>query len=393
MKLEKFLTYKKGKSPQKEISSDKLVLYLTPEYLRNNSTPNFVSDFFSKVEVQNDDLLLLWDGSNAGEFFRAKQGVLSSTMVKFVFDKDKFNTDFLYYQLKSFESYLKTQTNGSGIPHVDREILLGLEVKKFDETEQKRIAEILTTADAAIEQTQALIAKYNRIKRGLMQDLLTCGIDENGNIRNCQTHKFTVKKGIEVPDDWEVVRLVDKFSFQSGQVSPLQEPYCEWNLIAPDHVESGTGRLLNLQTAREQGAISGKYKFQKGDVIYSKIRPYLKKAILADNRGLCSADMYPLRPKDELDATYLLYLILDEPFSRFAIGASSRSGFPKLNRTEFSEFITPLLKIDEQKKITGILKKLDETIIIEERKFAKLQAIKKGLMQDLLSGRRRVSEK
>lgn len=75
------------------------------------------------------------------------------------------------------------------------------------ETEQKRIAEILSTADEAIERTQALIDKYNRIKRGLMQDLLTRGIDENGNIRSKQTHKFTVKNGIEVPDDWDVVTL------------------------------------------------------------------------------------------------------------------------------------------------------------------------------------------
>ena len=82
MLLKEILTYKKGKSPQKEFTSGKLVLYLTPEYLRGKSEPNMINDFPNKVEVADGDLLLLWDGSNAGEFFIGKKGILSSTMVK-----------------------------------------------------------------------------------------------------------------------------------------------------------------------------------------------------------------------------------------------------------------------------------------------------------------------
>src|SRR5438094_137368 len=107
MKLEKMLTYQKGRSPQKKFISDKQILYLTPEYLRGNSRPYYISDFPTKVEVQDQDLLMLWDGSNAGEFFLGKSGVLSSTMVKFSFDVDKYNREFLFYQLKGFETYLK----------------------------------------------------------------------------------------------------------------------------------------------------------------------------------------------------------------------------------------------------------------------------------------------
>jgi type I restriction enzyme S subunit len=204
MELGKILTYQKGKSPQRVHSSDIQVLYLTPEYLRGKSVPQFIEDFPNKVEVENGDLLLLWDGSNAGEVFRGKKGVLSSTMVKFDFDSLRYHRTFLFYQLKGFEGYLKSQTNGSGIPHVDRELLLGLKIQLFTEVEQTKIANILSTADEAIAQTEQLIAKYQRIKTGLMQDLLTKGIDEHGNIRNKTTHKFVVKNGVEVPEEWEV---------------------------------------------------------------------------------------------------------------------------------------------------------------------------------------------
>ena len=77
MKLEKVLTYQKGRAPQKEFTSDNLILYLTPEYLRGNDSPNFIPDFPSKVKVEDGDLLLLWDGSNAGIFALTIQRFLS----------------------------------------------------------------------------------------------------------------------------------------------------------------------------------------------------------------------------------------------------------------------------------------------------------------------------
>ena len=70
--------------------------------------------------------------------------------------------------------------------------------------EQTKIAEILSTVDQAIEQTEALIAKQQRIKTGLMQDLLTRGIDENGNLRSEDTHEFKDSPLGRIPVEWEL---------------------------------------------------------------------------------------------------------------------------------------------------------------------------------------------
>ena len=70
--------------------------------------------------------------------------------------------------------------------------------------EQTKIAEILSTVDRAIEQTEALIAKQQRIKTGLMQDLLTRGIDEHGNLRSEKTHKFKNSPLGRIPVEWDV---------------------------------------------------------------------------------------------------------------------------------------------------------------------------------------------
>jgi type I restriction enzyme, S subunit len=159
--------------------------------------------------------------------------------------------------------------------------------------------------------------------------------------------------------EWPMRRLSDLVSLPNGQVDPQRFPYSQQVLIAPDHVESGTGRLLESLTASEQGAVSGKYIVHAGDVVYSKIRPALRKATIAKLDGLCSADMYPMTPSLEIDSRYLLAVLVGENFSRFAESVSGRTQFPKLNRRELGEYSFPLPSLIEQRRITQILESAD----------------------------------
>jgi type I restriction enzyme, S subunit len=164
----------------------------------------------------------------------------------------------------------------------------------------------------------------------------------------------------------------------------MRPPYSKQILIAPDHVESGTGRLIELRTANDQGASSGKYVVKPGDVVYSKIRPALRKAVLADFEGLCSADMYPMTPSDEIDSRYLLALLLSEQFSRFAESVSGRSGIPKINRRELEEFSVPLPPIGEQRRIAKILDSMDEKIETDTRWLEKQRELRIASIRQLV---------
>ncbi len=259
--------------------------------------------------------------------------------------------------------------------------------------EQRRISEILDALDETIRKTEQVIAKLQQMKRGLLHDLLTRGIDENGELRNPERHPEQFKDSSlgRIPASWKVARLLDLVELPSGQVDPRWEPYSSWVLVAPDHIQPGTGRLLKTSTAAEQGAISGKYGFLPGDVIYSKIRPYLRKAVVADREGLCSADMYPLRPTPAMNPRFLLALILGERFSRFAAGVSMRSGFPKINREELGEYVMAYPSRQEQDALSQSLVSVDIREDCESRQLDKLRALKQGLMDDLLTGRVPVS--
>jgi type I restriction enzyme, S subunit len=192
-----------------------------------------------------------------------------------------------------------------------------------------------------------------------------------------------------IPEDWQVRPLLSAISIATGQVDPRDEPYKSMVLVAPDHVETMTGRLLELQTAEDQGAISGKYLFNSGDIIYSKIRPYLRKVILADFRGMCSADMYPLTPAKDVSSAFIFAVLLGHRFSQFAENVSARSGIPKINREELAEYTVALPPLPEQQTIAQALSDVDALIASLDKLIAKQRQIKTAAMQQLLTGKMR----
>ena len=261
-------------------------------------------------------------------------------------------------------------------------------------TEQIKIAEVLDTLDSTIRQTQAIIDKLKQVKQGLLHDLLTRGIADNGELRPPQSeapHLYKESALGWIPLAWEIAPLLSRIDLPQGQVDPRFKPYCDWVLVAPDHIESATGRLLAAVTAREQGAISGKYVCNPGDVIYSKIRPYLRKATLTERQVICSADMYPFTPQDDVNSRFLLALILGEGFSRFAESVSMRTGMPKINREELAECVVAWPTRAEQDAVVSVLTSADLKQQATTADLRKLTLLKSGLMDDLLTGRVRVT--
>src|SRR5687767_10158574 len=100
----------------------------------------------------------------------------------------------------------------------------------------------------------------------------------------------------DLPEEWTLRDFGAVVQTTSGQVDPREKPYSEMIHVGPENITEGSGQLISCRTAGELNLISGKYLFTPDDVLYSKIRPYLRKVALPDFTGVCSADMYPLRP-------------------------------------------------------------------------------------------------
>lgn len=270
-----------------------------------------------------------------------------------------------------------------------------IKIKAPDFIEQTHIAEILSTADEAIAHTEALIAKYRHIKTGLMQDLLTRGIDEKGNIRSKSTHKFVVKNGIEVPEEWEVDtlgRLIKAIDAQPNHRTPPSVdngiPYLGINDIDENgNVDFKKCRKVSNSVLEEHNR---RYKLSDGDIIFGKIGTIGEPKRLKDWKDITiSANVILIQPHDTPD---FIFWVLNSEYTQTQVKNSIHSTSQPAFGMEKVRALTILIPPKKEREtIQNILNQNESNILATKRHLTKLQSIKTGLMQDLLSGKVRAN--
>ncbi|MBL9004073.1 MAG: restriction endonuclease subunit S [Myxococcales bacterium] len=160
--------------------------------------------------------------------------------------------------------------------------------------------------------------------------------------------------------------------------------------IAPDHIERNTGRLLAYRTIREDKVTSPKHHFRPGQLLYSKIRPYLNKCVRITFTGLCSADIYPL--DSHINPDYLLAYILSDDFVTSVVSAAgSRTVLPKVNQEQLAEVQVPVAPEREQQRIVealdSYLSRLDSAVASLQKVQTKLKAYRASVLKAAVEGR------
>ena len=272
---------------------------------------------------------------------------------------------------------------------IDQEAILSFPVVRPPVGEQGIIVAFLdretAKIDALVAEQQRLIELLKEKRQAVISHAVTKGLNPAAPMKD---------SGIEwlgkVPRHWELTTFRRVARIEEGQVSPTDERFSDWILVAPNHIESGTGRLLQLETAGEQAAISGKYRVRAGEVIYSKIRPALNKVCISDIDCLCSADMYPIRVSNGLLAPYLLYLMLSQPFVKLMVDESMRVAMPKINRDTLNACRIAIPPLGEQKtlvlhihspvdKFDALMSEAESAIrLLQERRTALISAAVTG---------------
>lgn len=185
-----------------------------------------------------------------------------------------------------------------------------------------------------------------------------------------------------LPVGWEWVRFGQIANVASNLVAPAQ--FAEKWQVAPDCIEKATGRLLHRRTVAQAEIISPNHLFKPGQILYSKIRPSLSKAVLVDFEGLCSADMYPI--ESPLDTEYLLMYILSQPFLDQVSIAENRVKMPKLNQEALVAFSVALPPLAEQSRIVTRVAQLRRLCAELRHRLAASQAAQAQLAEALVQG-------
>jgi len=238
--------------------------------------------------------------------------------------------------------------------------------------EQTKILEILNTWDKAISLNEQLIAAKQQLKKGLMQQLLT------GNIRF---------KGFAHLPEWEFLEFGKIATVSSKKFNP-QLSTDDLPCVEMEHITQETGQILGHVSTLAQKSI--KNCFVSGQVLFGKLRPYLKKYARPDFDGVCSSEVWVLSgEKDICDNRFLFYLVQTDRFISIA-NVSSGSKMPRADWDYVAKSVYSIPLPSEQSKIADILESLDKEIDLLTKKHTALKHQKKGLMQKLLTGEVRV---
>lgn len=241
--------------------------------------------------------------------------------------------------------------------------------------------------DAFIADQEELIVLLNERRAATITQAVTKGLDPTVPMNDSGVDWLG-----DIPANWRVNKVGRCVSINGGQVDPRVSPYDEMYLVAPNHIESATGKLLYLETSLEQGADSGKYYVRAGQVIYSKIRPNLMKTIIAPVDCLCSADMYGLEADStQLSNEFLRYVLLSRPFRDYAVDQSIRVAMPKLNHETVKAAPIWLPTLPEQEAIVTFLDEelpeIDATIADAQESIALSKERRAALISAAVTGK------
>lgn len=257
--------------------------------------------------------------------------------------------------------------------------------------EQRRITEILDTADEAIRSTERLIAKLEQAKQGLLHDLLTRGIDESGRLRDpdSEPDQFINTYLGRQPLGWELRRFGVLADYVNG-----------YGFKAEDWKEAGLPiiRIQNLNGSANFnfycGPVGPEWLIQPGDLLFawsgtreSSFGP----TIWRGPQGVLNQHIFNVHENDSIVSRDFLHTLLSYNVVRIAASAHGfKDSFVHVKRSELTSVMVAVPPVDEQERILQVTRSEDRLIRIESLKLESLRLLKAGLMDDLLTGRVRV---
>ena len=170
----------------------------------------------------------------------------------------------------------------------------------------------------------------------------------------------------DIPNSWEWVRLGEISNY--GQCKSIEAQAVSedtWSLDLED-IEKDTGRLLARRTAAERKSSSSKHVFCKGMVLYSKLRTYLNKVLVADMDGICTSEIVPILTCDGLVPEYLRLVLISSYFLQYTASRGYGVKMPRVGTGDMRSALIPLPPLTEQKRIVGkveALKSLMEPLV------------------------------
>jgi len=281
---------------------------------------------------------------------------------------DEIDGEYLFYALSHIGLWKLADT--TSVPQINNKHINPLPFPIPGVHEQRAIATALSDVDALLEGLDRLIAKKRDLKQAAMQQLLT------GETR---------LPGFK--DEWRPLKFSDLTTPSHSRIDPSRsEPqdFC----VELEHIEQGTGRLLGWSSTTSQSSL--KARFEPGDVLFGKLRAYLRKYWLADRSGVCSTEIWVLTPNHGTVTSGYLYQLVTTDWFIEAASTAYGTHMPRSDWKVIRELELLVPSLAEQGAIAQTLGDMDAEIEALEQRRAKTADLKQAMMQELLTGKTRL---
>lgn len=373
-------------------SSDRELMQGDIPYYGASGIIDYVNDYIFDEEL----ILLGEDGENIVSrnlplAFRVsgKCWVNNHAHVFKIANEDNADIDYIC-NLLEYKDYSK-YVAGSAQPKITQKQCRGFELLVPPLPEQKKIAKILSTVDGHIDEVDGMIEDLKELKKGLMQKLLTEGIGHT---------EFKDSEVGRIPKDWEVKPFGTIFETLTDYVANGSFASLKENVT---YLDEGYAVLIRLQDnsngyngnyvyiSEEAYEFLGKSKLYPRDIIISNVGARCGLTFRAPDLGMPMS----LAPNSILLRTNInddfVYRWLESEIGQSALDRiKSTTAQPKFNKTDFKTVLCPIPSLDEQKKIAQIMESVDDRLKLYEEEVVSYRELKKGLMQQLLTGKTRV---
>lgn len=366
---------------QTPIYQDSGIMFLSVENISTLTSNKFISEEAFERDYKNypekGDILMTRIGDvgtpNVVETAEKVAFYVSLALLK-PKDTDSF---FLCNTIRStgFQKGLRNRTLVTAIPQkINKDEIGKVEFQMpTNPDEPKKIGIYFKILDHLITLHQRKLTKLQLLKKSMLTKMFPKDGARVPEIRFQGFHK-----------NWENLLFDDAVNISNDMVDPKAGSFDKLIHIGPGDIESHTGQLLpGIKTVSESHLISGKFRFYKGDIIYSKIRPELSKCVIAPTDGLASADAYILHCNKEMWQDFLYCILQTKHFYKYATSISMRTGMPKINREELGRYFFLAPSVKEQQLIGAFFTDLDHLISLHQRKLSKLQQIKQAMLSKL----------
>ncbi|MBB5326111.1 type I restriction enzyme S subunit [Anoxybacillus tepidamans] len=287
---------------------------------------------------------------------------------------------YLYYFMYTID-FGKFVQSGA-VPSINKTIVDNLSIKLPPLFEQRKIAAILSSVDEAIEKTEVIIEQTEKVKKGLMQQLLTKGIGHT---------KFKKTEIGEIPEEWEVKALenISKFIDYRGKTPKKTERGIR--LITAKNIRDGYISDEPIEFIAEEDYDSWMTRGipEYGDVLFTTEAPLGNIAQLNIREKVAFAQrVIIIQPI--IDKRFMKYVLMGERFQNEIESLSTGSTVKGIKSSVLKKVKIPVPPLEEQRRIGAILESFEGKLLTEKQKLERLKFIKIGLMQVLLTGKVRV---